>query len=64
MFFILVALHSYYNEFLMLLVLDLDFMLWDAGGTWCDQTIPPFKKIDSNIEVGSLGVILFRLFFF
>ena len=23
-------------------VFDLDFTLWDAGGTWCDTTIPPY----------------------
>lgn len=24
-------------------VFDLDFTLWDAGGTWCDCTIPPYR---------------------
>ena len=42
MVFILLALQSYKYEFIMLLVFDLDFTLWDAGGTWCDQTKPPF----------------------
>lgn len=23
-------------------VFDLDFTLWDAGGTWCDATHPPY----------------------
>ncbi|MCG6187572.1 magnesium-dependent phosphatase-1 [Maribellus maritimus] len=23
-------------------VFDLDFTLWDAGGTWCDATNPPY----------------------
>ena len=23
-------------------VFDLDFTLWDAGGTWCDATQPPY----------------------
>ncbi|MBN2529617.1 MAG: magnesium-dependent phosphatase-1 [Deltaproteobacteria bacterium] len=26
-----------------LLVFDLDFTLWDAGGTWCDHTRPPYR---------------------
>lgn len=24
-------------------VFDLDFTLWDAGGTWCDATNPPYN---------------------
>jgi len=24
-------------------VFDLDFTLWDAGGTWCDATSPPYE---------------------
>jgi len=24
-------------------VFDLDFTLWDAGGTWCDATDPPYR---------------------
>ena len=27
-----------------LAVLDLDFTVWDAGGTWCDHLNPPFFK--------------------
>jgi len=27
-----------------LVVFDLDFTLWDCGGTWCDCLDPPFKK--------------------
>lgn len=26
-----------------LFVFDLDFTLWDAGGTWCDATQPPYQ---------------------
>ncbi|MEM6689480.1 MAG: magnesium-dependent phosphatase-1 [Planctomycetota bacterium] len=26
-----------------LIVFDLDFTLWDCGGTWCDCLSPPFK---------------------
>jgi len=34
-------------------VFDLDFTLWDAGGTWCDATNPPYhwcneKLLDSS----------------
>lgn len=28
----------------MLYVFDLDFTLWDCGGTWCDHTRPPYRK--------------------
>jgi magnesium-dependent phosphatase 1 len=28
----------------MLVVFDLDFTLWDCGGTWCDHTNPPYCK--------------------
>ena len=31
-----------------LVVFDLDFTLWDCGGTWCDCLSPPFtESIDS-----------------
>ncbi|MDW7691780.1 magnesium-dependent phosphatase-1 [Flammeovirgaceae bacterium SG7u.111] len=33
-----------------LVVFDLDFTLWDAGGTWCDHTNPPYKRIRHYIE--------------
>lgn len=26
-----------------LIVFDLDFTLWDCGGTWCDCLTPPFR---------------------
>ena len=34
-------------------VFDLDFTVWDAGGTWCDATNPPYhwsnkKLLDSS----------------
>lgn len=32
-----------------LFVFDLDFTLWDAGGTWCDCVIPPFKAVNGKI---------------
>ena len=28
----------------MLIVFDLDFTLWNCGGTWCDHTSPPYTK--------------------
>ena len=34
----------------MLFVFDLDFTLWDAGGTWCDHTTPPYHKNNGNIR--------------
>jgi len=33
-----------------LVVFDLDFTLWDAGGTWCDHTNPPYKKVGNYVE--------------
>jgi len=32
-----------------LFVFDLDFTLWDAGGTWCDCTYPPYKKFGDHL---------------
>lgn len=32
-----------------LIVFDLDFTLWDAGGTWCDHTNPPYKRVGKNV---------------
>lgn len=34
----------------MLVVFDLDFTLWDAGGTWCDHTCPPYNKENGYIR--------------
>ncbi len=33
-----------------LVVFDLDFTLWDAGGTWCDHTNPPYKRVNGHVE--------------
>lgn len=33
-----------------LFVFDLDFTLWDAAGTWCDCTTPPYKKVNNHVE--------------
>jgi len=30
-------------------VFDLDFTLWDAGGGWCDTTLPPYKWEDGKL---------------
>ncbi|MFG0266688.1 MAG: magnesium-dependent phosphatase-1 [Rhodopirellula sp. JB055] len=32
-----------------LVVFDLDFTLWDCGGTWCDCLSPPFHTCESQI---------------
>ena len=40
-----------------LLVFDLDFTLWDAGGTWCDQTIPPYRRINNHVQDGENSII-------
>lgn len=36
----------------MLVVFDLDFTLWDAGGTWCDHTTPPYRRQNGHILDG------------
>jgi len=35
-------------------VFDLDFTLWNAGGTWCDATNPPYSW-DNGRLLDSLG---------
>lgn len=32
-----------------LFIFDLDFTLWDAGGTWCDCTTPPYRRENSCV---------------
>ena len=39
----------------MLIIFDLDFTLWDCGGTWCDHTQPPYKKLNGNTIVDFAG---------
>ena len=33
-----------------LVVFDLDFTLWDAGGTWCGHLSPPFKICSKGVS--------------
>lgn len=33
-----------------LFVFDLDFTLWNAGGTWCDHTNPPYTRVNNYVE--------------
>ncbi|MEC7448538.1 MAG: magnesium-dependent phosphatase-1, partial [Planctomycetota bacterium] len=35
---------------LRLVVFDLDFTLWDCGGTWCDCLTPPFSRSDGQVR--------------
>jgi magnesium-dependent phosphatase 1 len=37
------------NTKFKLAIFDLDFTLWDCGGTWCDQTSPPFHMAEGNL---------------
>ncbi|MFW5645383.1 MAG: magnesium-dependent phosphatase-1, partial [Bacteroidota bacterium] len=32
-----------------LFVFDLDFTLWNCGETWCDHSVPPYKKVKNQI---------------
>ncbi len=32
-----------------LVVFDLDFTLWDCGGTWCDCLAPPFERRKNQV---------------
>ena len=36
-------------------VFDLDFTLWDAGGVWCDCTHPPFHRTPAGQVFDSVG---------
>lgn len=42
----------------MLVVFDLDFTLWDAGGTWCDHTVPPYRRENGHILDGEGRLIV------
>ena len=32
-----------------LIIFDLDFTLWNAGGTWCDNTSPPYRQVNNHV---------------
>jgi magnesium-dependent phosphatase 1 len=40
----------------MIFIFDLDFTIWNCGGTWCDHTLPPYKKIDNYLIEDSEGL--------
>ncbi|MBD5781150.1 magnesium-dependent phosphatase-1 [Pelagicoccus sp. NFK12] len=40
-----------------LVVFDLDFTLWDAGGVWCDCLQPPFSLRDGKVRDASGAVV-------
>lgn len=43
-----------------LFVFDLDFTLWNAGGTWCDCTIPPYHlKGDKVYDSEGAQIVLY-----
>lgn len=42
---------------MQLIVFDLDFTLWNAGGTWCDHTFPPYRKVKEHVEDSNGSVI-------
>jgi magnesium-dependent phosphatase 1 len=43
-----------------LFVFDLDFTLWNAGGTWCDCTTPPYKKTNGFVTDSSgIKIVLY-----
>jgi magnesium-dependent phosphatase 1 len=45
----------------MLFVFDLDFTLWDCGGTWCDLTQPPYlKKEDKILDAERRNITLYQ----
>ncbi len=40
-----------------LIVFDLDFTLWNAGGTWCDCCTPPFRRCNGHVVDARGGCI-------
>lgn len=40
-----------------LIIFDLDFTLWNAGGTWCDHTSPPYRKVNDHIKDSENNII-------
>lgn len=49
-----VSENPYFCGMEKLVVFDLDFTLWDAGGTWCDHTNPPYRRVNQHV-VDSYG---------
>jgi len=45
------------SPFPELIVLDLDFTLWDCDGTWCDCLRPPFRQRDGKVVDGDDRVV-------
>ena len=41
-----------------LVVFDLDFTLWDCGGTWCDCTRPPYRRTGGTVRDARGGEIV------
>jgi magnesium-dependent phosphatase 1 len=42
---------------IQLFVFDVDFTLWDAGGTWSDKLRPPFTREDEQVTDAAGHVI-------
>ncbi len=40
-----------------LVVFDLDFTLWDCGGTWCDCLSPPFEIRHNDVRDGTGRIV-------
>lgn len=40
-----------------MVVFDLDFTLWDCGGTWCDHTSPPYRRHADSVQDSSGRII-------
>jgi magnesium-dependent phosphatase 1 len=40
----------------MIFIFDLDFTLWNCGGTWCDQTMPPYRNLNNNLIIDDEGL--------
>lgn len=47
--------HTSMEHPIKVVVFDLDFTLWDAGGVWCDCTHPPFHRAPTGQVYDSVG---------
>jgi magnesium-dependent phosphatase 1 len=43
------------NKPVKVVIFDLDFTLWDAGGLWCDCTHPPYQLTPNGQVYDSVG---------